>query len=78
MLIEMTDIKKNKKIEIEDYISHGEVAEWSIAAVLKTVIPKGIGGSNPPLSSSHFSLFEAKILGMLIEMTGFAPLLNDF
>jgi hypothetical protein len=28
------------------------MAEWSIAAVLKTVVPKGTGGSNPPLSSS--------------------------
>ncbi len=30
----------------------GEVAEWSIAAVLKTVDPKGSGGSNPSLSAS--------------------------
>ena len=30
----------------------GEVAEWSNAAVSKTVIPvSGIGGSNPPLSA---------------------------
>ena len=26
------------------------MAEWSIAAVLKTVEPKGSGGSNPSLS----------------------------
>ena len=31
----------------------GEVAEWSIAAVLKTVDPKGSGGSNPSLSASN-------------------------
>jgi hypothetical protein len=30
----------------------GEVAEWSIAAVLKTAGPKGPGGSNPSLSAS--------------------------
>jgi hypothetical protein len=31
--------------------SAGEVAEWSIATVLKTVGPKGPGGSNPSLSA---------------------------
>ena len=30
--------------------SFGEVAEWSIAAVLKTVVLKGTRGSNPCLS----------------------------
>ena len=30
----------------------GEVAEWSIAAVLKTVDPQGSGGSNPSLSAN--------------------------
>ncbi len=29
----------------------GEVAEWSIAAVLKTAEPQGSGGSNPSLSA---------------------------
>ena len=28
----------------------GEVAEWLMAAVLKTAGSKGLGGSNPPLS----------------------------
>ena len=32
----------------------GEVAEWSKAAVLKTVDPKGSGGSNPSLSARLF------------------------
>ena len=32
--------------------SPGEVAEWSNAAVLKTVDPHGSGGSNPSLSAS--------------------------
>ncbi len=33
-------------------LSLGEVAEWSIAAVLKTVELRGSGGSNPSLSAS--------------------------
>ena len=33
------------------YLGIGEVAEWSIAAVLKTVDPQGSGGSNPSLSA---------------------------
>ena len=32
-------------------LSVGEVAEWSIAAVLKTVELRGSGGSNPSLSA---------------------------
>ena len=27
------------------------MAEWSIVAVSKTVVPSGTGGSNPPLSA---------------------------
>lgn len=30
---------------------HGGVAEWPIAAVLKTAIPQGIEGSNPSASA---------------------------
>ena len=33
--------------------SSGEVAEWSIAAVLKTVVLKGTRGSNPCLSAEN-------------------------
>ena len=33
--------------------SSGEVAEWSIAAVLKTVVPRGTRGSNPCLSAER-------------------------
>ena len=33
--------------------SFGEVAEWSIAAVLKTVVPRGTRGSNPCLSATN-------------------------
>lgn len=32
-------------------INTGEMAEWSIAAVLKTVELRGSGGSNPSLSA---------------------------
>ena len=46
----------------------GEMAEWSNAAVLKTVVPQGTGGSNPSLSAKEkspkdiglFSLIEDK------------------
>jgi hypothetical protein len=36
---------------LQAYSSSGEVAEWSNAAVLKTVSPSGLGGSNPSLSA---------------------------
>ncbi len=39
--------------DYENFIKFsGELAEWSNAAVLKTVEPKGSGGSNPSLSAS--------------------------
>lgn len=31
--------------------SWGEMAEWLKAVASKAIIPKGIGGSNPPLSA---------------------------
>ena len=40
------------------YICSGEVAEWSIATVLKTVVPRGTGGSNPSFSAQR----EEKVL----------------
>ena len=33
----------------------GGVAEWSMAAVLKTVVPKGTGGSNPSASANEIT-----------------------
>jgi hypothetical protein len=42
-----------RKGEVYLFSSSGEMAEWSIAAVLKTVVPKGTGGSNPSLSADH-------------------------
>ena len=35
------------------YLCGGEMAEWSNAAVLKTVEPQGSGGSNPSFSASE-------------------------
>ena len=35
-----------------DTINNGELAEWSNAAVLKTVVPQGTRGSNPLLSAT--------------------------
>ena len=40
--------------------SFGEVAEWSIAAVLKTGVPRGTRGSNPCLSASHAEYQQGK------------------
>jgi hypothetical protein len=37
-------------------VPKGEVAEWSIAAVLKTVELQGSGGSNPPFSAEKSTL----------------------
>ena len=45
-------------------LSFGEVAEWSIAAVLKTVELRGSGGSNPSLSA---------VKGVNQVVTRFAP-----
>jgi hypothetical protein len=38
-------------------LSSGEMAEWSIAAVLKTVELRGSGGSNPSLSANFENIF---------------------
>ena len=35
------------------YFCRGELAEWSIAVVLKTVDLQGSGGSNPSLSAAE-------------------------
>ena len=55
------DIKKNNytfaiAFRNESWYSiisyHGEMVEWSITTVLKTVVPRGTGGSNPSLSAN--------------------------
>ena len=42
----------------------GEMVEWSITTVLKTVVPRGTGGSNPSLSANK---------GVNQRVTRFAP-----
>ena len=34
------------------------MAEWSIAAVLRTVVLRGTGGSNPSLSAKRLQIFD--------------------
>ena len=41
--------------------SFGEMAEWSIASVLKTDVLRGTGGSNPSLSAKK-SNFQVALL----------------
>ena len=49
VLKKFADIKK-----VRTFVP-GEMAEWSIAAVLKTVELRGSGGSNPSLSAENES-----------------------
>ena len=52
----------------------GEVAEWSIAAVLKTVEGNTSGGSNPSLSASmNFKLYQG-----LVEPAFYEPFFNAY
>ena len=45
----------------------GEMAEWSNAAVLKTVEGHTSGGSNPSFSASKFpNIFIINVLGFLV------------
>ena len=44
-------IAKNFEKRKKYYLCGGEMAEWSNAAVLKTVVPQGTGGSNPSFSA---------------------------
>ena len=45
----------------------GEMAEWSIAAVLKTVELRGSGGSNPSLSAKNRKTRQRKQPGFFIK-----------
>ena len=38
----------------------GEMVEWSITTVLKTVVLRGTGGSNPSLSASNAEYQQVK------------------
>ncbi len=58
----------------------GEMAEWSNAAVLKTVVPKGTGGSNPSLSATFVQDKMASFEGLkypfsLLRSSGVVALL---
>ena len=66
--------KKSKKVKkclhsLGDYnnICDGEVAEWSIAAVLKTVEGQPSQGSNPCLSANK--IYPKLISVILIDFT---------
>ena len=47
-------------------IAFGEMAEWSIAAVLKTVEVRASGGSNPSLSARNYWINRTKTYKLLI------------
>ena len=50
------------------YNLRGEMAEWSNAAVLKTVEGHTSGGSNPSFSASKFpNIFNINMLGFFIS-----------
>ena len=55
----LTLFLKYHNISNISYSAIGAMAEWSNAAVLKTVIPQGIGGSNPSRSVYRISDLEA-------------------
>ena len=46
----------SKNIYLCSPLWEGELAEWLMSAVLKTVDPKGFGGSNPSLSAKRRQL----------------------
>ena len=50
------------------YLTKGEMAEWSNAAVLKTVEGHTSGGSNPSFSAGKLpNLFNINMLGFFIS-----------
>ena len=57
---------------LENESNNRGVAEWSIAAVLKTVVPWGTGGSNPSSSAlqkvgRNSSLFSFQVVGATLQ-----------
>ena len=54
------------------FASSGEMAEWSIAAVLKTVVPRGTWGSNPYFSADRTKPNKKLFVGFFIlpDITG--------
>ena len=51
-----THAELQRRVDGSDNAPAGEVAERSNAAVLKTVSPQGLGGSNPSLSAIWLAL----------------------
>ena len=53
---------------IRDFLYlNGEMAEWSIAAVLKTVELRGSGGSNPSLSAGRFQKVFTRVFNLAFK-----------
>ena len=52
----------------------GEMVEWSITTVLKTVVPRGTGGSNPSLSAINldFQGFTQNVHDLYTKTSDFA------
>ena len=44
----------------------GEMAEWSNAVVLKTIVPRGTGGSNPSFSAKKNNISKEKPASRLL------------
>ena len=56
------------------YLCSGEMAEWSIAAVLKTVVQQCTGGSNPSFSAEIKRLQQSLLFfKILFVLTGGMP-----
>jgi hypothetical protein len=54
--------QNNLKLNFSYYLCGGEMAEWSIAAVLKTVEGQTSGGSNPSFSAfAHIGAHRCRL-----------------
>lgn len=45
----------------------GEMVEWSITTVLKTVVPRGTGGSNPSLSANRLQKDFTRVVNLAFK-----------
>ncbi len=59
-----TKVDRIKQRQLRGCFQTGEMAEWSNAVVLKTIEPKGSGGSNPSLSATFASGKSSSVRGM--------------
>lgn len=46
----------------------GEMVEWSITTVLKTVVPRGTGGSNPSLSANRLQKDFTRVVNLAFKI----------